>query len=278
MIDAVRSILFVHGVQWERDSILAGYSKPLADRIQAQAPSTRFRFQEVLWSDVVEPAEEAVIATGSLASVIPGQSLSDIIWRLLRQILGRMNVTVSDADRQWILTKPIAAQVSPATSLRAKAMSAVLDIIFYESWLFKHPVQEKVIEALDACADEPSPVLFGHSLGSVIAYDVIQGKSSSGNTPPVYGLVTAGSPLGVLKRITNSPKGFSAILKRIDWINFYDSDDFLAFWNPLRKFGYDGYVQDRNINPSEIPFYSHTKYWDSSAIARELADMATTDD
>lgn len=279
MIDAVRSIVFVHGVQWERNAIIRGYSKPLSDRIQAQAPSIRFRSKEVLWSDIVETKERAIIEAGSLISVINGKALTDIAWQLLKQIFGRMNLPIAENNRDTLFKKKISEQVSAGGDLMAKAFSAILDIILYESGAFSKPIQDTVIEALDACKGEPAPVLFGHSLGSVITFDVIKRKFSGSKSPPVFGLVTAGSPLGILERSPKSPKTFSDFLKKnIDWINFYDADDFLAFWNPLRRFGYDGYVQDRNINPSEVPFYSHTKYWDSSAIARELADMATTDE
>jgi len=275
MIDAVRTVVFVHGVQWERNIMLQGYSDPLCRRIQAQASSTRFRFKEVLWSDVVEPREQALIAGGTLGEIAMGIPLQEIAWLILKQIFGRMNLPVNEALRSTVFTKKIPDQISSGGSLMGKAMSAILDILLYESGMFKEAIQNKVLEALDFCAGEPPPVLFGHSLGSVISLDAIKSRCV-GAQPPVYGFVTAGPALGILKRTPIRPKTFATLLKRIEWVNFYDADDFLAFWNPLRKFGYDGYVQDRNINPSEIVFYSHIKYWDNSAIARELADMATT--
>jgi hypothetical protein len=277
MIDAPRTVIFVHGVQWERNAILKGYSRPLAERIQQQAPSTRFRFTEVLWSDVVEGTERAIIQAGTLISVMNSPKLKEAAWRLLEQMFGRMHLPIDESDKEALFTRKISDQVAGEDDLKAKAFSAILDILLYESGAFKAPIQQTVIDALDACRQEAAPVLFGHSLGSVIAFDVVKRRASGSKRPPVFGLVTAGSPLGLLKRSPARPKSFSGMLKKkIDWLNFYDADDFLAFWNPLGKFGYAGYVQDRNINPSEIPFYSHIKYWDSSAIARELADLATT--
>jgi len=277
MIDAPRTVIFVHGVQWERNAILKGYSTPLADGIQRQAPSTRFRFKEVLWSDVVEGTERAIIQAGTLISVIDSPTLKEVAWRLLQQMFGRMHLPLAESGKEALFTKKISEQVAGGDDLKAKAFSAILDILLYESGAFKTPIQQTVIDALDGCRGEAAPVLFGHSLGSVIAFDVVKRKASGLKRPPVFGLVTAGSPLGVLKRSPTSPKSFSDVLKKkIDWMNFYDADDFLAFWNPLRKFGYAGYVRDHTINPSEIPFYSHIKYWDNSEIARELADLATT--
>jgi len=277
MIDAPRTVIFVHGVQWERNDILKGYSRPLADGIQRQAPSTRFRFMEVLWSDVVEGTERAIIESGTLISVIDNPKLRAVAWVLLQQMFGRMHLPINESGKEALFTKKISEQVSGENDLKAKAFSAILDILLYESGAFKAPILKMVIDAFNACRDEPAPVLFGHSLGSVIAFDAVKRTMSGGKNPSVFGLVTAGSPLGLLRRSPGSPKSFStALKKKIDWINFYDSDDFLAFWNPLKRFGYAGYVDDRTIDPSEIPFYSHIKYWDSSAVARELADLATT--
>jgi len=54
LIDAPRAVVFVHGVQWQRDYELKGYSRPTQDFMQNQAPTVRFRFYEVLWSDVMQ--------------------------------------------------------------------------------------------------------------------------------------------------------------------------------------------------------------------------------
>jgi hypothetical protein len=56
----------------------------------------------------------------------------------------------------------------------------------------KEPIRQRVRQALDATA-EPT-VVISHSLGTVIAYDVLSEQQFAGRTVPL--LVTLGSPLG----------------------------------------------------------------------------------
>jgi hypothetical protein len=67
----------------------------------------------------------------------------------------------------------------------------------------------------------------------------------------------------------------SADFAAFDWVNLYDTDDLVGFWNPLRRKGYSS-VMDQRIDTHEFPFYSHVKYWTNSLVARELVDQTLT--
>lgn len=82
-------------------------------------------------------------------------------------------------------------------------------------------VDETVMEHLKA---NPSVVVVGHSLGTVVAYSVLS-RDSSGVSVPL--LVTLGSPLGVRAiskrfRPLRYPEGVA------DWLNAYDERDVVA--------------------------------------------------
>lgn len=281
MIDALRTIIFVHGVQWEPDSELAGYSIALQRAIERQAPSTRFRFKEVLWSDVVEEREREIMRAGKLIELLDGNvtGLADIVQQLLQHIFKRQGIQYLN-DKSATLNSKVADLIQgTGQSFKEKAFSAIMDVILYESGIghFQERIRAKVAEALDAVSNELAPVVYAHSLGSAIAYDVLAAQADTVKVPAL-GFVTAGSPLGILRRnIANSPQFETALSGPTFWKNYYDADDFLAFWNPLAVFGYRGYVEDRSIDVSTIPFYSHTRYWSSDEIARDLADFAATD-
>lgn len=274
MIAAPRSIVIVHGVQWERNAFLKGYSRPLTLRIQGQAPSTRFDFREVLWSDVVEPLEQLISRGVSLASLAgAGSGLLRVTSRLAQSILQRQDDPAKDRPMGELFDHPLRdVLANDANGFLHKALSAVLDVILYESGLFRAAIQKQVTDVLDEFEGKPAPILYGHSLGAQIAFDVL----ANANRQRAFALVTSASPLGLLRRRVDD--GRRKRLRELDWVNYYDTDDFLAFWNPLRLFGYREFVTDRSIDASEVPFYSHIKYWGNSAISRELADLATTED
>jgi pimeloyl-ACP methyl ester carboxylesterase len=64
-----------------------------------------------------------------------------------------------------------------------------------ETFKVRRDVRARMVAALVAAAERPRPhVVVGHSLGSVIAYDVLTDATA---IPPVDALITVGSPLGL---------------------------------------------------------------------------------
>lgn len=281
MIDALRTIIFVHGVQWEPDRDLSGYSIPLQRAIERQAPSTQFRFREVLWSDVVEQKEHEIYNAGSLIDLLGGglPSLGDVVQKLLEHIFKRQGIQYNN-DKDTTLNNRVADLVKGSgQDFKEKAFSAIMDVILYESGIgsYQQEIRNKLNEALNEVGDQLAPIIYAHSLGSVISFDVLAARAETTKVPAL-GLITAGSPLGILRRDLAKFSKFAGALKGpIFWKNYYDADDFLAFWNPLKVFGYRDVVQDFAIDVSTIPFYSHTRYWSSDEIAKDLADLAATD-
>jgi pimeloyl-ACP methyl ester carboxylesterase len=64
-----------------------------------------------------------------------------------------------------------------------------------ETFRIRRDVRERAVVALREAAGRPRPhVVVGHSLGSVVAYDVMTGLD---DLSPVDALITVGSPLGL---------------------------------------------------------------------------------
>lgn len=282
MIDAPRSIIFIHGVQWEPNSEIRGYSVPLQNAIARQAPSTRFRFKEVLWSDIVEQKEREILNAGKLIDILGTGNISglgDVVQMLLEHIFKLQGMPASSNNKDTNLKTKVSDLIkNSGQGFAEKAYSAIMDVIIYESGIggYQEQIQGKLAEALDGVKGELAPIVYAHSLGSVIAYDVLAKRSKS-NSIPALGFITAGSPLGVLKRDpSRTPELKDKLINAMFWKNYYDADDFLAFWNPLKAFGYRNLADEYAIDVSPVPFYSHTRYWSSDEIARDLADLATT--
>lgn len=267
LIDAPRDVIFVHGVQWERDYQLRGYSRPTQDLMRNQAPTVNFRFHEVLWSDVVERDEELLIGgAGVIADILSGNYVG-AVFDLFKLIGQRTDFQLTSQEEAF--RTPLPALISGKGGFMEKALSAVLDIAFYYSDSYGPRIRAKVRETLDPLRGEPAPILFGHSLGSVILLDILREDIERGDLH-CGGFVSAGSPIGLFDPDRDRPE-----FSRLDWVNFYDTDDLVTFWNPLRKRGYLS-VSDQRIDTHELPFYSHVKYWTNSVLARELVDKCLT--
>ncbi|MEU4425083.1 alpha/beta fold hydrolase [Actinoplanes sp. NPDC024001] len=97
-------------------------------------------------------------------------------------------------------------------------------------------VQETMVTAI---AEHDTVVVVGHSLGSIVAYDVLQ---DAGTPRPVSLLVTAGSPIGfpiVQRNLLGRQGGDRPRVPVIDapanprWINAYDVRDVVALIHPI---------------------------------------------
>ncbi|WP_308013504.1 hypothetical protein [Streptomyces beigongshangae] len=76
-------------------------------------------------------------------------------------------------------------------------------------------------------------VVIGHSLGSVIAYDLLRHKEvgAAGTGSALHTLVTCGSPLGIpaVRRLMGITDGTPLQLdSHIRWVNVFDPDDFIT--------------------------------------------------
>ena len=273
-MQAPRDLIFVHGVQWDHNKDIEGYSEPLQKEMMKQAPSFDFAFHEVLWSDVVEGVEDDIWSGASLIVDVLDQNYAGAVFDLF-QLIGQRSETLQK-DQGFQLKNPAEAFSIPLPDLIAgkggfmkKAASAVLDVVLYFS-THGQAIRDKVRETLDQARQDPPPIVFGHSLGSVILLDIIRENIARSGDIGVGGFISAGSPIGLFQANRDD-----AAFARLKWINYYDLDDLVTFWNPLHDKGYQS-VRDRRIDTHELLFYSHTKYWDSSELSSELADRCLT--
>jgi hypothetical protein len=106
--------------------------------------------------------------------------------------------------------------------------------------------------------DHDEVVLVAHSLGSVVAYDVLQSADTAG---PVSLLVTAGSPLGMravqrhlVRKSGDTVPGVPELTAADPcWVNAYDVRDIVSLVHPLAPAFAGGATAIRDVvthNPS----------------------------
>jgi hypothetical protein len=111
----------------------------------------------------------------------------------------------------------------------------MLDRFTRDVWIYlKFPVARRSINAIvqEALPEEGKVFVLGHSLGTVVAYDVVRG--TSGISVPM--LTTVGSPLGV-RKISEmlEPRRYPEVVKA--WFNAYDDRDIVAL-RPLDRYNF----------------------------------------
>ena len=154
---------------------------------------------------------------------------------ILEDIASAMGVTRADIEREfegqplergpqnWEWVQAILRAIDRVPGVNSAAIDAFTrDVYVYLSYPgVRKRIDNMVAEAFGA---EPCVVL-AHSLGSVVAYNVLLTRAAS---PPVTRFVTVGSPLGIrgVKRYLVSPLRSPDCVTR--WFNAYDDRDVVA--------------------------------------------------
>lgn len=114
-------------------------------------------------------------------------------------------------------------------------------------------------------------VIIGHSLGSLVAHDLLQEPSISSRTDL---LVTAGSPLGLQACYRNLLAGGPRHPAVPKWSTAYDVDDVVALGHPLQPL-YGVPLDDLTVDNPPQKAHSIESYLSHPPVAAGIADVLT---
>jgi len=219
-------VTFVHGIgnKPEPSVLLEHWRAALLDDDGIDLASLGVSSSLVYWADVLYPQplvetsgdESAPLELAPMVDAAP----SDLSWLASlppqeRGFVERLGIEVGLAtvaptpgdDLEAIVAdSPLEAVPLPAWLKRRLMRAFLRDVHHYlydvefsprvgESFQVRRDVRARTVTALTNDGPMPRPhVVIGHSLGSVVAYDVLV---NCPGTPPVDGIITVGSPLGL---------------------------------------------------------------------------------
>jgi hypothetical protein len=176
--------------------------------------------------------------------------------------------------------------------LKRRLMKAFLRDVHHYLWDTAHEprpgelyhvraeVRRRALKSMLAAGNSRPHVVVGHSLGSVIAYDVLQ---NVGGAPQVDGLLTLGSPLGLdevqdqLKPGWSRWNGFPSERMRGGWTNVFDRLDPVCGFDPVlaNDFRRGGSSVVTDIEEANWGRWRHSvgKYLSKPLLRRALVDL-----
>jgi hypothetical protein len=121
------------------------------------------------------------------------------------------------------------------------------------AYLFRESAAKAIRELVLAEIDEDTRVLVGHSLGSVVVYDLVR----RGLARQVTTLVTLGSPLpwGTVRRALRKASPDVAALESINWCNVFDPSDVITAGRGLAPDAVDLRVDNGRADPHALRNY-----------------------
>lgn len=228
-------------------------------------------------------AQSKLPTPADLVAKGPGQNLD--FEKFMQSALDQMQQTAAIPDAT------VRAQMDPAASQEkgiqnwswVQAIARVIDNrltlasnFTIEKFLrevfvyIARPADAKAIDAIVAAKLTAEPTLVvGHSLGSVVAYNVLKSQRSSLD---LRGFVTVGSPLG-LRAISAKLGVVENVASPAAWYNAYDERDIVAL-NPLAKPWFA--VKPKIVNNNKVKNNTENRhgiinYLDDKEVAAQVA-------
>lgn len=151
------------------------------------------------------------------------------------------NNTKEKGPLNWEWVQAIVAAIDKyATGMSTKALEIVTrDVFMYTTY---PAIRDAINEVVRAEITEDFTVIVGHSLGSVVAYNVLHSENRTLDVPL---FVTVGSPLAI-RAIRRRLTPISYPKKVVTWMNAFDKRDVVALF-PLDKNNFD-------VSPSILNF------------------------
>jgi len=221
---------------------------------------TKIRFRMAYWADLMypEPLDPATMAEPYLAArgsgPLPrvGLSVRKVTSTRLRGSLGKL------------LEKASKVRLGERV-VRGTVESKMPDLYFYNNdERLRTAVQDRVVKQLRyARRWRYKVMLIAHSMGSIVAYDVLRDAAAALKGLEISHFVTLGSPLGLaeLRTVFAGPRYVPECV--MQWSNFSDPKDPVSSWDASLSNNYranshgvtvsDNLVVNGYVNPAGKP-------------------------
>lgn len=245
MADQRRPVVAVHGVGAGENEDRAGFSDELAMRVErVTRPLTRV----------------GMVAGGAVVPVAPpaeGILWEEALWE-------------SEHHEEDLVLKTSLGDIGVPVPILGELVGDLLDLLVDVPLYMSASGVGVRARVQSVIAAHPGCIVVGHSLGSVVAADVLsEAYFGPGAALDVAGLVTVGSPLNLLglRVAMTGPFPFT-------WENHHYPDDPICFGsNGLDGDKFPG-VENCPLNKDEGFGIAHQHYWSSTVIANSVYRMS----
>ena len=259
-------VVVVHGIGNRDGKSKAGFSKALYESVLEISSGGGFEgsWIEAAWEGVNDKFDE------KMKSIV-----HDICKALEKE---RLEIVGAPERSKW--QRIWAALACAALPVAAQGIPDALDLVFDLSLYMGEPRGGKIRQlVINQILEHQECVLVGHSLGSLICYDLLATSVSTSRCLPVRALVTFGSPLQWIEEIRKAedPSRIPINLS-IPWSNLFYDEDPICQCNPLDEAMFLGVTNIKIPRPDGFtdvkgPLKAHTAYWTDPTVAKTIRDF-----
>jgi hypothetical protein len=251
-----------------------------ARRPRVDPAAVRFPF----YGNHLEAAKNEAIRSGDridlLAAALPDQNIDPLmpeeVARVETDLLQSLGEQIGIVDYRYdgwdeaILLIPGARRILKAIADHTGVDQEVIESFLTDVAVYFTRARNEVLKLVrEEVPDAPERlVIIAHSLGSLVAHDLLQDRSIADRTDL---LVTAGSPLGLQGCHRNLLAG-GPIHPAIDaWVTAYDPQDIVTLGHPLAPL-YGEPLDDLQVDNPFLKAHSIEKYLSHAQVAAHIGD------
>ena len=264
------SVVVVHGICANKGSQQKGFSNKLACRVFPDEMARSTYWHEAVWENVTNAADDKI--QDVVLKLVDAYDRTDY-WRQEQLKTKSKWWQRFCVEICWWVARLGKAK---GVDLLTKSLDLTLDLPLYLGDPRGRKIRKVVIDAIQKAQDENAAgvVLVGHSLGSVIAYDVVRENLHSEKPLRIKTLITLGSPLDWvmdIRKAEDEMEDGNCSLPGVKWINIYDEEDPVPIKEelPIEKFHN---VKNNPIRSGEKLISAHTCYWENDEVAKVIRD------
>lgn len=267
------AVVVVHGISDKSGGQQKGFSSELAKQVMPDPSILNQYWIESVWESVNNALDDKIQdVVLQLTNIYDKTSY----WR--NSELKKANCI---ACKFCIWIRWIARQLLTPWFVQrtTRALDLVLDLPMYlgnpKGEKIRAKVKDSIRKALEITGE--GVVLIGHSLGSVIAYDVIrESLAENGEHFPIKAFITMGSPLAWVTDLRVADKEVPDQPFRIGdiaWYNFFDEQDPVSLKNHLPNSRFPDVKNESAIRSGEKYINAHTIYWQRKEVAKKVLEL-----
>ena len=267
------AVVVVHGISDKKGDQQENFSKRLAENVMPDLAIRDKYWLEALWEKVNDKADDKIqdIILQTIGLYDKTDYFRDAV---LEKLQGPKFVK---KFAWWYLQRKIWNKGTVDTVV--KGFDLLLDLPLYLGNPRGERIRKVVVDRIREAKllNVEGVVLVGHSLGSVIAYDVVRKSLVDGKSSlPIKAFVTMGSPLAWvtdLRIAEGDIPNCSCGIGNIPWFNFYDVADPVAMKNKLPEDRFPGMRNEPPIETGLELVDAHTAYWGRHEIANKISEL-----
>ena len=267
------AVVVVHGICDKRTSQQKGFSKELRANVFPDIDENSPYWREAVWEKVTEAADDKMqdIVLMLVNAYNKTEYWMEAELKKRHTALGRLGVRV-----RWFLGA-LARWLS--VNKLTQTLDLLLDLPLYMGNPRGDRVRKVVFEEIRKAMEETPAgvILVGHSLGSVIAYDVVRENLKSITPLPIKALVTFGSPLDWITKLRVADgdlTGTKFPIGNVRWYNYFDPKDPVCVMRELSEGMFQKFEENLPTLSDLYGVKAHTAYWKSPKIADVVRKLA----